>query len=538
MPTENQGIRISPRRHRMSLSDIRITTRLAAAFALLTALLIAVSVTALVKAGSLRSETEAIVGNWLPSVEAVNRLESLATRMRVTEMQHVATLDAAGMAAVETRIADVRKAFDRADATYAALVSSAEEKALHERFRSLWADYLKHQTRALEFSRANRNEDANGVLLGEGALTFAEVEKVIEQLVALNHEGAVASGRSAEADYAATRTVLIAVGVLAVALAIAAATWLIRSISGPLRRAVEAADRVAAGDLSQPIQADTRDELGRLLEALQRMQRQLADTVGTVRTNAEGVASASAQIAQGNSDLSQRTEEQASALEQTAATMDELGGTVRSTAENARQASQLAEGASAVATRGGEVVQQVVGTMRAIDASSKKIAEIIGTVDGIAFQTNILALNAAVEAARAGEQGRGFAVVAGEVRTLAQRSAEAAREIKTLIGGSVEKVESGARLVADAGSTMNEIVAGVQRVADIIGEVMAAATEQSQGIGQVNTAIAGLDQMTQQNAALVEESAAAAESLKLQAQQLASVVSVFKLDPAAARAFA
>jgi len=297
---------------------------------------------------------------------------------------------------------------------------------------------------------------------------------------------------------------------------------------------VAAARAVAGGDLARPVEVRGSDEVADLLAALKDMRDSLATVVSQVRNGVESVGVASAEIARGNLDLSHRTEQAAGSLQETAGATAQLTGTVTQTAESARTANQLASSASAVAQRGGEVVSQVVSTMDEINASSKKIADIIGVIDGIAFQTNILALNAAVEAARAGEQGRGFAVVAGEVRSLAQRSAGAAREIKTLIGNSVDRVESGAKLVADAGSTMTEIVASVQRVADIIGEVMAASQEQSAGIGRVNDNIAALDQMTQQNAALVEQSAAAADALKDQSSRLAGLVSTFRLANATA----
>ncbi len=306
--------------------------------------------------------------------------------------------------------------------------------------------------------------------------------------------------------------------------------WMtLRSICGPLDQAVAVATRIAGGDLASRITAEGRDEPARLVRALADMQLSLRSLVGQVRESSESIEVASSEVASGNADLSQRTELAASHLQRTASSMDSLTATVRQSTDSAHTANQLATSAAAVAARGGEVVAQVVSTMDDINSSSKKIADIIGVIDGIAFQTNILALNAAVEAARAGEQGRGFAVVAGEVRSLAQRSAEAAKEIKSLIGASVERVESGSRLVNDAGRTMNEIVASVQRVTDIIGEISAASTEQSEGIVEVKGAIGEVDQMTQQNAALVEQSAAAAESLKGQAIKLASVVSTFRL---------
>jgi methyl-accepting chemotaxis protein len=297
-------------------------------------------------------------------------------------------------------------------------------------------------------------------------------------------------------------------------------------------------DGIAQGDLRQSIDAGDQSQEGRLLASLAAMQAHLAAVVGSIRTSADAVATASTQIAQGNNDLSQRTEEQASSLQQTAASMEELGTTVRLNADNARQADQLAQGATSIAGRGGEVVGQVVGTMKDINESSRRIADIIGVIDGIAFQTNILALNAAVEAARAGEQGRGFAVVAGEVRSLAQRSAEAAREIKSLITASVERVERGTSLADQAGTTMQDIVQSIQRVTDIVGEITTACIEQSQGVQQVGQAVSQMDQATQHNAALVEESAAAAESLRQQAHNLVQAVATFRLAADAGRPLA
>ena len=301
-----------------------------------------------------------------------------------------------------------------------------------------------------------------------------------------------------------------------------------RQISAPLGELTAAVTSVAQGDLSRSFRSERRDEIGRLVREVEGMRQRFVDMMRELRTAADNIGVASSEIASGNQDLSARTEQAASNLEETAASMEELTATVRTSADSARQANQLAASASSIAVRGGQVVGEVVSTMDEINHSSKKINDIIGVIDGIAFQTNILALNAAVEAARAGEQGRGFAVVASEVRNLAQRSAEAAKEIKGLIGTSVDKVDVGTRLVADAGQTMSEIVGSIQRVSDIVAEITAAAGEQSDGIGQVNVAVSQLDQMTQQNAALVEQSAAAAQSLKDQAARLAQVVDVFR----------
>ena len=340
----------------------------------------------------------------------------------------------------------------------------------------------------------------------------------------------LAASQSDTGAQAKASQVLLGVGTLiAVALGALLAFTVTRSIVRPVQQGKQAAESIADGDLTHPITTTHNDETGQLLQALATMQSRLATIVGNVRHSAEAVATASAEIASGNNDLSARTEQQASALEETAASMEELGSTVRQNADNARQANQLAMSASTVAIQGGQVVAEVVDTMKGINESSKKIADIISVIDSIAFQTNILALNAAVEAARAGEQGRGFAVVASEVRNLAQRSAEAAKEIKGLIGTSVERVERGSALVDRAGATMSEVVASIRRVTDIMGEISAASSEQSSGVGQVGEAITQMDQATQQNAALVEQSAAAADSLKTQAGQLVEAVAVFRL---------
>jgi len=317
--------------------------------------------------------------------------------------------------------------------------------------------------------------------------------------------------------------------VLAVLTILGLALWLAQRMSRPMAQAVAVADRLAEGDLTSIIQPSGNDETVQLFQSLGRVQVSFTSIVRKVLANAEQVASASGEIAHGNQDLSSRTELQASSLQQTAATMDELGATVRNNADSAHQADQLVQGASGVALKGGETMSQVVDTMKGITESSRKIADIIGVIDGIAFQTNILALNAAVEAARAGEQGRGFAVVAGEVRNLAQRSAQAAKEIKGLIGDSVQRVEHGSMLVGDAGRTMQEIVTAIQRVTGIVAEISAASSEQSSGVTQVGQTVAQMDQATQQNAALVEQSAAAAESLREQAGELVRSVAIFKL---------
>ncbi|HEY0857342.1 MAG TPA: methyl-accepting chemotaxis protein [Albitalea sp.] len=398
-------------------------------------------------------------------------------------------------------------------------------RAISERQRPFVAALAEAQA----LRAAGRQDEAQLHLKNTAGPALAAMLGAQQQLVSMHELGARQLRDKMGAER--MRTVWLVGGIMAVITGlIAIGTWLLqRTICPPLRQVVQVAQAIGAGDLTVRIDNMREDEIGEVLRALQQMGESLARMVGDVRIGADSINTASTEIASGNQDLSKRTDQTASSLQQAASSMAQLTGAVKQSADSARQANQLASSAAEVAARGGAVVSQVVHTMNDINTSSKKIADIIGVIDGIAFQTNILALNAAVEAARAGEQGRGFAVVAGEVRNLAQRSAEAAKEIKSLIGASVERVESGSRLVDDAGKTMQEIVGSVQRVTDIIGEITAAADEQSAGIGQVNTSVVRLDQMTQQNAALVEQSAAAADSLKDQAGKLAQVVSVFRL---------
>ena len=507
----------------------KISTRLVGTLGLLLALTLAVAGTALWQLGEMRAVTKEITSNWLIAVERINKMNTATSDLRLAEYEHVLNTDEKAMAGIEQSMKALLATFDADHQAYEATISTAEERKLHDSFKAEWQRYMAIHERVLASSRANETDTAKALLDGESRKLFDSSSVTLLKLIDFNSAGAVASTQTAESVYATARNLMIAAALLAIGVVAVGATWLVRSITVPLQQALAVAERVAAGDLSGRIQVAARDEAGLLLEAMARMQQHLTEVVANVRQNSDSVATASAQIAQGNHDLSSRTEQQASALQQTAATMEQLGTTVRHNADNARQANQLAQNASAVAAQGGDVVGKVVTTMQGINDSSRKIGDIIGTIDGIAFQTNILALNAAVEAARAGEQGRGFAVVAGEVRTLAQRSAEAAREIKSLIAHSVEQVAEGTLLVDEAGKTMGEIVGSIRRVSDIVAEISAASSQQSTGVQQVGDAVGQMDQATQQNAALVEESAAAAESLKTQAQQLVSAVAVFRL---------
>ncbi len=407
---------------------------------------------------------------------------------------------------------------------------TVEEEQLANTWLPQWQVYKESRDRTMSLAQAGDFDGAIANANNDAGPKFEAVYGTISNMIELQGRVAAQEYAEAQSNFNSVFMIISTTVVVGVILAIVIGMMLIRAIVGPINEAVNVANAVASGDLTSRIDVNSNNETGRLMQALKQMNDNLVDLVGKVRTSTDSIYTASSEIASGNADLSQRTEEQASSLEETASSMEELTSTVRQNADNARQANQLASGASEVAVKGGAVVGQVVQTMSEINDSSKKIVDIISVIDGIAFQTNILALNAAVEAARAGEQGRGFAVVATEVRTLAQRSAAAAKEIKELISDSVSKVEDGTRLVDEAGATMEEIVSSVKRVTDIMAEISAASQEQSSGIEQVNQAVTQMDEVTQQNAALVEEAAAAAESMQEQAQALTHAVSVFKLS--------
>ncbi len=516
------------------LKNLKVGARLALGFATVLVLLGAVSAISLSRLSAIKADLAAVTGE--APERLANSLRDLARYQGMALRDVVMQDDVAFKKKEFDLMKKARADYDRTAQNLAALLTAPEDAPIRSALESVAAKLAATRApteKAIDRSMADDMAGAAEVVRDEvrpaQLAHVAALDKVVEAIQQASHQ------RNLQADAAYRQAVTLIVALTLSALVLGGLiAWLIqRSITRPLDTAVSVAQAVAAGDLSQAIESQADDEVGRLLQALRTVNDSLGRTMLQVRQAAETMQTASSEIADGNSDLSQRTEHQASSLQQTASSMEQLTATVRHNAETARTASAMADSASAAAARGGEVVAQVISTMQAITDSARRIADIIGTIDGIAFQTNILALNAAVEAARAGEQGRGFAVVAGEVRALAQRSAEAAREIKSLIGTSVDKVETGSRLVQEAGTTMGDIVVQVQRVTTLIGEISNATQEQTGGIGQVNQAVAQLDQVTQQNAALVEQSAAATESLKQQASRLVEAVSVFRLGAAA-----
>jgi methyl-accepting chemotaxis protein len=515
----------------MKLADFKLGAKLGAAFFTVVLLCVLLGGFAIGQLGKINASTEDIATNWLPSIKVLAQIRYTSTQYRRAESDHIMAIDAAAMDAIEKQLSELKTKMDQQQAIYEPMIVSDEERKGYAQYKQQRDLYFSTNPKLITLSRGGETtlEAAKAFLRGESRTAFNTMADDIGKLIELNNKGADEAYKSAQGTYAQGRNWIIGLLIGMVVIASLLAVWVTRLITMPMAQAVSAAERIASGDLTVVLNPDGKDETAQLLHALSHMKDYLANVVGGVRQNAEGVATASAEIAQGNNDLSARTEQQASALEETAASMEELSSTVKQNADNARQANQLALQASSVAVQGGEVVGQVVQTMKGINESSRKISDIISVIDGIAFQTNILALNAAVEAARAGEQGRGFAVVASEVRSLAGRSADAAKEIKSLINDSVERVEQGTALVDKAGVTMTEVVGSIRRVTDIMGEISAASSEQASGVAQVGEAVTQMDQATQQNAALVEEMAAAASSLRTQAQELVGNVAVFKL---------
>jgi methyl-accepting chemotaxis protein len=499
----------------------------------LTAILGVFSIAQLNKVNNASTE---IATNWLPTIRTLADIKLLLARVRSTEAQMaIYDGDTTAMEGLYKRSQAIVSLLNSTAKRYEGEITEPAEKAIYPAVQKGMSNYLVEHEKIMAAFLAKDLAGGRALYLGDSNKIYPELLANLDKLVAVSAEGSDAATKGADASFASGRSWIISMLVAALVIGMALAMYVARIISAPLAIAVGVARQVAQGDLTADIRSEGKDETGQLMDSLKAMNDSLLNIVGQVRAGTDTIATASTQIATGNLDLSSRTEEQASSLEETASALEELTSTVKQNSDNARQANQLAVTASQVAAQGGTVVGQVVSTMSSINDASKKIVEIISVIDGIAFQTNILALNAAVEAARAGEQGRGFAVVASEVRSLAQRSASAAKEIKALIDDSVAKVGVGTSLVENAGQTMAEVVASVGRVTDVVAEISAASQEQSVGIDEINRAVAQMDEVTQQNAALVEEAAAAAQSLQDQAGNLSQVVSVFKMNSAFAR---
>jgi len=514
----------------LKINDWNIGTRLGLSHGVLILMMLALVGVSAWGFMQVQAINERLIEREWVKAEAINLINATTRANARRNLEMLIATDAEQIQQIRGHIAQNRQIIDGAFATLEQHIQDPEHQRMLAELAVARRAYVESFVRVGNLVTAGDRPAAIALMQSETLPALDALQKPINALMQAQQAMVSGSGVEMAQSLAASRNSMAGLGLAAALLALWLATWISRSITRPMQEAVQLAQRVAAGDLSAHLVSDRRDECGQLLQALQAMNQALGQTIAQVRHSAEAVASASGQIAAGNQDLSSRTEQQSSALEQTSASMQELTETVRKNSESSRHANQLAESASAVAVKGGDVVSQMVHNMEAINASSRKIADIIGVIDGIAFQTNILALNAAVEAARAGEQGRGFAVVASEVRNLAGRSATAAREIKQLIGTSVGNVGTGCTLVEQAGSTMDEIVVHVRRVADLMREINTASQDQSSGIGQINQAVGQMDQFTQQNAALVEESAAAAQALKRQAQELVQSVSAFKLD--------
>ncbi|MDQ7746929.1 methyl-accepting chemotaxis protein [Hydrogenophaga pseudoflava] len=507
-----------------------IAKRLYLISGLITSALIALAVYAHFSLNDAAAQADHTKTDRVPQLQAMAELELNVTRVSLQIRHAMLARNPQELNDTLNYIGEKHKHMDEVLAAFEKRLFSPQGKAHFVKLPPAVAEFWKVGEANIALIKEGKKDEAFVFLVDKTIPTRNALLKLFAEGREIQQAGLEADIAGVEKSTETTALMLTAVAG-AIAVALMAFSWYFAQL---LRRRVrvtqQVAERVRDGDLTVAVVDNARDEFSPLLAAMGEMQASLTRVVSNVRHGADSVATASVQIAQGNSDLSSRTEQQASALEETSASMEEMGSTAQQNADNARQASQLAASASGVAIQGGEVVNQVVQTMKEINESSRKISDIIGVIDGIAFQTNILALNAAVEAARAGEQGRGFAVVAGEVRNLAQRSAEAAKEIKGLINASVERVEQGTALVDQAGTTMQEVVQSIQRVTDIVGEISSASQEQNAGVNQVSEAVSNMDQTTQQNAALVEESAAAASSLQQQAQQLVQAVSVFKLS--------
>ena len=514
------------------LHNLETSSKLLAAFAALLALTALLGLSALFRMGHIDDASSALSGKWLPQTIAVLSLRNDLQEVR--KLEHVVLADKDSIADADRKLGAAFAALRSNASQLTRQLAGTPEQPQATELSRLVGDYATEHDRLVALAASGKNDEAKALLKGGSQQALDTLNGQLDKLLAAQLAGSRQAARTVDELYDGSRLITLSTLGVAVFGGAVLALWLARSISAPLQRATQAARRIANGDLGTRIGDSANNETGKLLQAMQHMNDSLLGMIGKVRHGARAIDDAAREIAEGNLNLSTRTEQQAASLEETASSMEQLTATVRQNAEHAMQANQLALSASAVALRGGGDVEQVVDTMASINDSSKKIAEIIGVIDGIAFQTNILALNAAVEAARAGEQGRGFAVVASEVRNLAHRSAAAAREIKELIADSVDKVARGTQLADQARNTMDEVVGSVKRVTGLIGEIADASAEQTAGLEQVNQAVAEMDQATQQNAALVEQAAAATTAMQQETARLNEAIGLFSEDGDAA----
>lgn len=510
--------------------DLRIATKLILGFIAVLLLTCFLGIFSIIQLTSLNSAADEIGNDLMPSSISGMGMKESVSRMRSQEAQLATAENAEEAKKYQDRTNEAVEAFRKNYSAFLKNADTPEDKKALEELLSAFNDYALISNKIANFAKESKTQDAVALLRTESSSSNKKMRGMLDKIVDAQIVAGQKAANTSHELFLTARMMIIVAMLISIAIGFFMAIWLAKIVSTPLKNAVSLAQSIAAGDLTCRVEPESACETGQLIRALGEMNTSLLNVVSEVRTGTEQINGAATEIANGNLDLSSRTEEQASSLEETASSMEEITATVRHNSENARQANVLSQTATSIAEKGGSVVSEVVSTMTSINESSKKIVDIISVIDGIAFQTNILALNAAVEAARAGEQGRGFAVVASEVRSLAQRSASAAKEIKELINDSVEKVGQGTRLVDSAGTTMQEVVESVKRVSDIISEITAAGQEQSSGIDQINQAIMQMDSVTQQNAALVEEAAAAAATMQVQAANLVQVVSVFKID--------